>query len=114
MVCIDLINGKALRDGYVVVAMTQDRQARSHSMESVAGADLDKRVTQLAGLRDGHPRSQSDFKIGLSGSSRVQRVRSIESCVRSEVEWHRSPVVEGLKQCVPMPCMPYTFSYTVT
>jgi hypothetical protein len=48
-------------------------------MESFAGADLHKRVTQLAVLRDRHPRSQSDFKISLTGSSRAQRVRSIDS-----------------------------------
>ena len=69
----------ALRGGYVIVDMTQDRQERSHSMESFAGADLHKRVTQLAVLRDGRPRSQNDFKISPTGSSRSQRVRTIDS-----------------------------------
>ena len=35
--CIDLINGMALSDGYVVVDMTQDLQERSRLMESLAG-----------------------------------------------------------------------------
>ena len=83
-------------------------------MESFTGADLHKRVTQLAVLRDGHPRSQSDFKISLSGSSRVQRVRSLDSCAAVKSSGRRSPVVDGLKQYVPTPCTTYTFSYTFT
>jgi transposase len=50
----------AFTSGFVVRDVA-NRQERSHSMESFAGADLHKRVTQLAVLRDGQPPSQFRF-----------------------------------------------------
>src|SRR5215510_4953655 len=51
----------AFTSGIVVIEKGQYRQERSHSMENFAGADLHKRVTQLAILRDGQPPSQFRF-----------------------------------------------------
>jgi transposase len=50
----------AFMGGYVVV-IWQNRSEGGHSMESFAGADLHKRVTQLAVLREGQPPSQFRF-----------------------------------------------------
>src|SRR5262245_6615075 len=51
----------AFTSGIVVIEKGQCRLERSHSMESFAGVDLHKRVTQLAILRDGQSPSQFRF-----------------------------------------------------
>src|SRR5262245_40352753 len=72
----------AFMGGYVVV-IWQNRSEGGHSVEKFAGADLHKRVTQLAVLREGQPPSQFRFANDpqtvhgvLKNSPEAQRSRS--------------------------------------